>query len=91
MAESPIHFAYRPYTRTDGILSAVGATLLIVTELMGAILAFAWAMGGLLGLGDMLTYALMAIVGVPALYAAASLTRRILRVEARIRAHPPGT
>jgi hypothetical protein len=91
MAESPITFAYRPYSVTDGVMSAVGATLLIVTELLGAVFAFAWAIGGLIGLSQTLTYALMAIVGLPSLYAALMLTRRILRVEAKIRANPPGS
>lgn len=91
MAQAPIKFEYQPYSRSDAVLSAVGATLLIVTEMLGAIFAFAWAIGGLIGLSTNLTYALMAIVGVPGLYAAVALTRRILRVEATIRANPPIT
>jgi hypothetical protein len=66
------------------VMSAVGATLLIVTELLGSVFAFAWAIGGLLGLGDNLTYALMALVGLPGLYYSLALTRRVLTVEKRL-------
>lgn len=88
---SSIHFEYTPYSRTDAMMSAIGATLLIVSEMLVAIFAFAWAIGGLLGLGSTVTYALMVIFGVPGLYVALSLTRRILRVEASILANPPET
>lgn len=74
-----------PYTKSDAMLSAVGATLLIVTEMLGAAFAFAWAIGGLLGLGATGTYILMAVVGIPGLFASFALTRRILRVEATLR------
>jgi hypothetical protein len=72
----------------DAVLSAVGATLLIVTEMLGAVFAFAWAIGGLIGLGSTLTYVLMALLGIPGLIASLALTRRILRVEATLRARP---
>ena len=42
------------YTKTDAIISAIGATLLIVSEMLGAIVAFAWAVGSMLGLGETL-------------------------------------
>ncbi len=77
------------YSRTDAVLSAVGATLLIVTEMLGAIFAFAWALAGLLGLGETATLVLMAVMGVPGLYGAFTLTKRVLRVEATLRAMPP--
>ncbi|WP_181707977.1 hypothetical protein [Chthonobacter rhizosphaerae] len=77
------------FSGTDAILSAVGATLLIVTEMLGAVFAFAWAIGGLLGIGDTATYVLMAAVGVPGVLASLSLTRRILRVETHLRKAPP--
>lgn len=73
----------------DAVLSAIGATLLIGTELLGAVFAFAWAIGGLLGLGDTGHYVLMAIAGLPAIYACSILTRRVLRVEATLRGTPP--
>lgn len=76
-------------TAGEAVLSAIGATLLIVTEMLGAIFAFAFAVGGLLGIGDTATLVLMGILAVPSLYAAALLTRRILRVEAKLRALPP--
>jgi hypothetical protein len=90
-SSSSIHFEYTPYSRTDALMSAIGATLLIVSEMLGAIFAFAWAIGGLLGLGSTITYALIVLVGVPGLFLAFSLTRRILRVEATILANPPAT
>ena len=71
------------------MLSAVGATLLIITEMLGAAFAFAWAIGGLLGLAGIGTYVLMAIVAVPGLAASLALTRRILRVESSLRKSPP--
>ena len=77
-----------PLSPTDAVLSAIGATLLIVTEMLGAVFAFAWAMGGLLGLGGTGTYILMAILAVPGLYVSVLLARRILRVEAALRAMP---
>lgn len=76
------------YTRTDAILSATGATLLIVTEMLGAVFAFAWSVAGLLGLGETARLVLMAIFAVPGLFAAFALTRRVLRVEATLRSMP---
>lgn len=77
------------FSRTDAVLSAVGATLLIVTEMLGAIFALAWALGGLFGLGETVTYAMMAVVAVPGLVVALRLTRRILRVETALAHRPP--
>lgn len=77
------------YSAFDAMLSAIGATLLIVTEMLGAAFALAWAIGGLLGLGDTATFVLMGIIGVPGLVASLALTRRILRVETQLRSLPP--
>lgn len=77
------------FSSGDAVLSAVGATLLIVTELLGAVFAFAWAVGGLLGLGETVTYGLMAVLAIPGLYASLMLTRRILKVEKTLRTNPP--
>lgn len=79
------------YTRGDAIMSAIGATLLIVTEMLGAVFALAWALAGLLGLGETATLALMAIFGLPGLYGSYTLTRRVLRVEAALRAMTPAS
>ena len=76
------------YTRSDALMSAIGATLLIVTEMLGAVFAFAWAIAGLLGLGDTATYVLMAVFGIPGLIGSLTLTRRVLRVEATLRNMP---
>ena len=61
----------------------------LLVALLGAVFAFAWAIAGLLGLGETATYVLMAVVAVPGLVASASLTRRVLRVEAALRAMAP--
>ena len=74
------------YTSTDAILSAIGATLLIVSEMLGAIVAFAWAIGGLFGFGQTVTSGIMVVLFVPGVVLAFSLTRRILRVERHLRA-----
>lgn len=89
MVTSKIHVDTMRFSKSDAVLSAVGATLLIVTELLGAVFAFAWAVGGLFGLGETPTYALMAILAVPGLYASQILTRRVLRVEKTLRTSPP--
>jgi hypothetical protein len=73
------------YPLADAVLSAVGATLLIVSEMLGAIFAFAWAVGGLLGMGEEFRLILMALCAVPGLWLSLSMTRRILRVEKKLR------
>jgi hypothetical protein len=85
MAKTPLLPHEIHYTETDAILSAVGATLLIVSEMLGAIFAFAWAVGGLLGLGEEFRFITMAVCAVPGLWLSASMTRRILRVEKKLR------
>lgn len=77
------------FSAGDAVLSALGATLLIVTEMLGAAFAFAWAIGSLLGLGEIGTWILMAIVAVPGLAASLALTRRVLKVENGLRKNPP--
>lgn len=69
--------------------AAVGATLLIVTEMLGAAFAFAWAISGLIGVAGAAFWVLMAIVAVPGLFASAWLTRRILKVERNLRHQAP--
>ncbi|WP_237152643.1 hypothetical protein [Oryzibacter oryziterrae] len=73
------------YTKGDAVLSAVGATLLIVTEMLGAVFAFAWALSGLLGLGETADLIFMALAGIPGLWLSFLLTKRVLRVEAKLR------
>jgi hypothetical protein len=76
------------YSRTDALMSAIGATLLIVTEMLGAVFALAWAVAGLVGFGETATYVLMAVFGIPGLIGSLALTRRVLRVEATLRNMP---
>ena len=69
------------YTKTDAIISAIGATLLIVSEMLGAIVAFAWAVGSMLGLGETLILLFVGALSSPGILLSLTLTRRILRVE----------
>jgi hypothetical protein len=89
MSTSKIHVDTTSFSFGETVLSAVGATLLIVTEMLGAVFAFAWALAGLLGAGETATYVLMAIFGIPGLIGSLALTRRILKVEAKLRVSPP--
>jgi len=73
------------YTKTDAVISAIGATLLIVSEMLGAIVAFAWAVGSMFGLSETPILIFIAIMAVPGLALALALTRRILRVEHSLR------
>lgn len=73
------------YTKTDAVISAVGATLLIVSEMLGAIVAFAWAIGSMLGLGETSILIFVGVMAIPGLALSATLTRRILRVEHSLR------
>jgi len=73
------------YTKTDAVISAVGATLLIVSEMLGAIVAFAWAIGSMLGLGETPILIFVGVMAIPGLVLSATLTRRILRVEHSLR------
>lgn len=73
------------YTKTDAVISAVGATLLIVSEMLAAIVAFAWAIGSMLGLGETTFLIFVGIMAVPGLVLSFGLTRRILRVEHSLR------
>ena len=73
------------YTKADAIISAVGATLLIVSEMLGALVAFAWAVGSMIGLGDTPIVIFVCVMSVPGLVLAGTMTRRILRVEHSLR------
>ena len=73
------------YTKTDAIISAIGATLLIVSEMLGAIVAFAWAVGSMLGLGETLILLFVGALSIPGILLSLTLTRRILRVEKKLR------
>lgn len=69
------------YSAFGAAMSVVGATLLIVTEMLGAAFAFAWAVSGLFGMGYTAKLVIMAVVAVPGLIASLALARRIVRVE----------
>lgn len=73
------------YTKTDAVISAIGATLLIVSEMLGAIIAFAWAVGSMIGLSETPILIFIGVMSVPGLVLAGTMTRRILRVEHSLR------
>ena len=73
------------YTKTDAVISAIGATLLIVSEMLGALVAFAWAVGSMLGLSETPIVIFVCVMSVPGLLLSLTLTRRILRVEHSLR------
>ncbi len=45
----------------DNALTVVSAAILVGTQIIAAALALGWALGGLLGLGHEVTYALIAL------------------------------
>ena len=49
------------------IFGIISVTTLIAVELLAAVGAFAWALSGLFNLGDVASYVLGAIVGIPTL------------------------
>lgn len=79
------------YSGLGVMMSAVGATLLIVTEMLGAAFALAFAVSGLLGLGYTAKLVVMGIIAVPGLIASLALARRILRVENALRTPSTGS
>ncbi len=63
------------YTRGDAIMSRHRGHAAHRHGNLGAVFALAWALAGLLGLGETATLALMAIFGLPGLYGSYTLTR----------------
>lgn len=62
-------------------LTILSVMILIGTEVFGVALAGGWALGGLFELGDTLTYALMGLFSLLALYALVILWRHCVAVE----------
>jgi len=64
-----------------GIFTVISVAVLVGTEILGATLAAGWALGGLMELGPVLAYALMAIFGAAGLALLVMFVRSALRVE----------
>jgi hypothetical protein len=64
-----------------GIFTVISVTVLVGTEIIGAALAAGWAIGGLFEIGQILTYALMAIFAACGLALLVMFVRSALRVE----------
>lgn len=69
-----------------GLLAAAGATLLALTKLGAAMAATVWAASRLMGLPDMLMWAIMAVGIVPVLFATIWTAGRAWHVEKRLEA-----
>ncbi len=63
------------------LVTAISVIILVGTEILGAALAFGWAMGGLLELGGVLTAVLIGVSVMAGLYGIYSFARRVLAVE----------
>jgi hypothetical protein len=64
-----------------GIFTVISVAVLVGTEIMGAALAGGWALGGLIELGPIVTYALMAIFGACGVALLVMFVRSALHVE----------
>lgn len=63
------------------LITIVGAALLVGAEVFGAAFAGGWAIGGVLRLGELLTYVLMALFGLGGLGAMAVFLRSAIKVD----------
>lgn len=63
------------------LLTVASATTLVGTEAFATSIAAGWAVAGLLNLGDIGEYALMALFSVASAYVTVAYFRRALRVE----------
>ena len=64
-----------------GIFTVISVTVLVGTEVLGAVLASAWALGGYFELGPIFTYVLMAVFGACGLALLVMFARSAIRVE----------
>jgi hypothetical protein len=64
-----------------GMFTVISVAVLVGTETLGAALAAGWALGGLLEIGQLLTYALMTIFAAGGLALLVMFVRSALRVE----------
>jgi hypothetical protein len=62
-------------------LMVVSMGILIAVELFGVALASGWAIAGLLDLGHIVAYVLMALFSALAAYALLNLMRRVMKFE----------
>ena len=66
---------------TRNLITIVSMMVLVGTEVFGVALAAGWAIAGLLELGDIVGYALMAVFSLAALYAMIHLWQRSTSIE----------
>ena len=65
----------------QNLLTVISVLILIGAEVFGVALAAAWAIAGLLELGDAVSYALMGVLCLLGVYALVVLWRRAIIVE----------
>ncbi|MFG1301878.1 hypothetical protein V5F49_19000 [Xanthobacter sp. V3C-3] len=68
--------------KRGNLLTVASATALVATEAFATAVAAGWALAGLLNLGDVGEYALMALFSVAAAYVTVVYFRRAVKVEA---------
>jgi len=72
-----------PAIRTQALLIIISVAILVGTEILAAALALGWALGGLMGLGKEIQYALIGLSLALGAYAVLAFVRRAIAVEAR--------
>lgn len=68
-------------TNWSNVLTVGSATILIATQAIATAIAAGWALAGLLNLGDLGEYALMALFGLIGIYASIAYLRKAARME----------
>ena len=63
------------------LTTIAGLILLVGAEIFGAAFAGGWALGGILGLGNILTWTPMALFGLAGVWATAKLLQSALKVD----------
>ncbi len=63
------------------LVSAIGAIVLVGSEMVAAAFATGWALSGLLKLGEPLTYGVEAALVIAALVGSAMFARQVLRAD----------
>ena len=69
-----------------GLFTVISVAVLVGTEILGATLAAGWALGGLMDLGPIFAYVLMALFGAAGVALLVMFVRSALHVEGGRRA-----
>jgi len=69
------------HLNTSHVTTIVALAILVGTEIVGAALATAWAVGGLVELGSTITYGMMGVFTAAGLYVLARFIRNAAKVE----------